>query len=352
MFLDSFVGLASLAVSIAGFINPHDVPNANIRVHLQSGQNGQSGLEAADGHLPSITLKDTSNRLLGGFYQDYYNSKKLGSDMYWNYDIKSQIPSELRSLELKMESFRDRGPVWGNELHSLDDALCLAYMSWSPEDSMFNYDARMGGVSGDLFYLCGHSWHYSGKQRKGYHLRCGWLDGDDSTGNSVHGVFINTDVMAKNNIEAFVRNNPDKSLCHWGVTFYKNASPHKRAPTKDVYGKKAYVTAGEGAIALCDSPTSWGISMLSLKEGIFCDMVTKTKVPICNRRKKEGCFNYNRRLNKAGRAIQRSLTLAMPTTNSTLSLMAALDISHESYELEYFVISDVNGTIIDDGTGI
>ncbi|KAG0353959.1 hypothetical protein BGZ54_001927, partial [Gamsiella multidivaricata] len=85
-------------------------------------------------------------------------------------------------------------------------------------------------------------------------------------------------------------------------------------------------------------------------EGIFCDMMTKTNVSLCNRHKKEGCFNYNRRLNKAGRATQRSLTLAMPTANNALPPRAALDISHDSYELEYFVISD--GTIIGDGTGI
>ncbi|KAG0215515.1 hypothetical protein BGX28_009563 [Mortierella sp. GBA30] len=128
-----------------------------------------------------------------------------------------------------------------------------------------------------------------------------------------------------------------------------------RAMTKDVYGNKAYVTAGEGVIALCDVPTSWGKSMASLQEGIFCDMVTKTKVPICNRGKKDGCFNYNHRSrsNNAGRRIERSLTLVPPTTsNNTLSPTAALDVSFTSYELEYFVISDINGTVIDDGTGI
>ncbi|KAG0350089.1 hypothetical protein BGZ54_004022, partial [Gamsiella multidivaricata] len=67
---------------------------------------------------------------------------------------------------------------------------------------------------------------------------------------------------------------------------------------------------------------------------------------------KEGCFNYNRCLDKAGRVAQRSLTLATPITNNTLSPRAALDISHGSYELEYFIVSDINGTVIDDGTGI
>ncbi|KAG0358236.1 hypothetical protein BC939DRAFT_441727 [Gamsiella multidivaricata] len=79
LFVDNIVGWASLVVGIAGLINPHEVPNAKIRVRFQSAKNGQSGLEAADSHLPAMTLKDTSGKHLGGYTQDYNGPKKLGA---------------------------------------------------------------------------------------------------------------------------------------------------------------------------------------------------------------------------------------------------------------------------------
>ncbi|KAG0359931.1 hypothetical protein BGZ54_009761 [Gamsiella multidivaricata] len=163
MFIDSLIGWASLVVGIAGVTKPHEVPNANIH----------NGLDAADGHIPTIKLKDTSGRYLGGYTQNYDNLKKLGFYMCWNYDIKSQIPSELRTLELKMESTKYRGSALNDQQHSLDDALCLAHMSWSPDDSMLDYEARRGAISGDLLYFYGYSWRHSEKTHNNYDLRCG-----------------------------------------------------------------------------------------------------------------------------------------------------------------------------------
>ncbi|KAG0244997.1 hypothetical protein BG011_002827 [Mortierella polycephala] len=208
---------------------------------------------------------------------------------------------------------------------------------------MYNYQARAGAITGDLFYFCGHAWYYSGKKHGTTDLRCGWLDGDDTNGGSVRGMFLNTDILGNGYINSYAANNPIPSdICYWGVSFTTGANPFNRSVPKDIYGNKAYVTAGEGAIALCDSPTSRGPSMLSLKEGVFCDMFTKTKVPICGRGEKEGCVNYNRRLSRAGRA-QRTMAANSVSRDS---------ISHDSYELEYFVIADINGTVIDDGSSV
>ncbi|KAF9103542.1 hypothetical protein BGX27_010539 [Mortierella sp. AM989] len=336
MFVDSIVGWVGLVLTIAGLINPSQVPNAKIRVKIQTGKDG-NGLNGAGGHIPSITLDDTSNRRFGEF--NARNKPKRGSDQYWNHDISTSIPSELKILDVKMEHFYLSGSqiVKG----SLNDGPCLAYLSWTPEDVIFNAEARKGAITGDLFYFYGHSWYPSGKNFGGKDLRCGWMDGDNTNGNSVYGMLLNTDILGSGYIGSYADRNPNpKDICYWGVSFSTGSTPRKRS-IKDTYGTKAYVTSGGGAIEICDSPTSWGPSMLSLEQGIFCDMVTKTKMQICGRGKKEGCVKYNCSQNKLGRP-QRTMTANSVSRN---------DISHGSYDLEYFVISDINGTVTDDGHG-
>ncbi|KAG0298971.1 hypothetical protein BGZ98_010395 [Dissophora globulifera] len=300
-----------------------------------------SGLSGSGGDIPSVVLGDTSGRNLGSFQTI---GATIGSDQYKNYDI-SASNSELKTLKVMMEVQSVQGGV--KVTRSLNDGLCLAYFAWTPEDTMFNYDARRGSITGDPFYFCGCSWYPSGKVRKGYEVRCGWLDGDNSNGNSVYGMLLNTDILGDGFIESYSENYPDPSaICHWGVGFSGGASPNsKRSPSLEKYGNKAYVTAGTGAIAICDSPTSWGPSMLSLEEGIFCDMVTKNKIPICSPGMKERCVSYNNNNSLAsGRARGQR--------NMTVNRLSRNEISLDSYELHYFVRSDVNGTVIEDGSEV
>ncbi|KAF9343250.1 hypothetical protein BGX26_006031 [Mortierella sp. AD094] len=284
MFVDSIVGFASLALTIAGFINPSQVPNAKVRLHIQAGKDGTEGLGEAGSHIPTISLLDTSNRFLGEFSAN--SQLKLGSDQYWNYDVSTAIPSELKTLNIRTD-------------------------------------------------YC-HSWYSPGKYYAEKELRCGWLDGDNSNGNSVYGMALNTDILGSGYIESYVQRNPNPGdICSSG------SSPFKWS-FKDTYGKKAYVTSRGGAIEICDSPTSWGPSMLSLEQWIFCDMITKTKVPICGHGKEEGCVEYNRGQNK----------LSRPQRTMTANNVSCRDISYDSYDLKYFVISDINGTILDDGSNV
>ncbi|KAF9984541.1 hypothetical protein BGZ75_003894 [Mortierella antarctica] len=350
MFVDSIVGWASLVVGIAGLLNPSKVPNAKVRLQIQTGKDG-NGLSGSGGHIPTIVLKDTSDRYLGEYEPNYLKPATLGSDKYWNYDVSTRISGELKTLDVKMEYSAADG--WGGlKWKSLDDGLCLAYMSWAPEDSMFNYEARRGAITGDLFYFCGRSWYPSGKSHGGTPLRCGWLDGDNTNGNSVFGMFLNTDILGNGYIKDYSQRNPKPSdICFWGVTFSGGSSPHKKRSTPaEAFGNKAYVTAGPGAIEICDSPTSWGPSMLSLEEGVFCDMVTKTKLPICGRGQNDQCVKYhdNRRSNNRGRpGGSRRAQRTIAANNVSRD-----DISFNSYDLQYFTVMDLNGTVIDDGSEV
>ncbi|KAG0315040.1 hypothetical protein BGZ99_007702 [Dissophora globulifera] len=322
-------------------MDPNSVPTAKVRVQFQSGRDGTQGLSDAGGHIPSVLLRDTSGRNLGGLPA---KGAKLGSDRFQNYDI-SIANSDLKTLEVMMETLSGDGTTTGTK--SLDDGLCLAQFMWTPGESMLFSQDRKGVISGDLFYLCGYSWYYSGKTHNGYELRCGWLDGDNSNGNSVHGMILNTDILGSGYIESYSKNYPNPSdICYWGVNFSGGASPHsKRSLPLEKYGSKAYVTAGPGAIAICDSPTSWGPSMLSLEEGIFCDMVTKTKLPICSPDMKDRCVSYN---SNHGPASGR----ARGQRNLTANKLSRDEVSFDSYELHYLVKSDLSGTVIDHGSEV
>lgn len=105
-----------------------------------------------------------------------------------------------------------------------------------------------------------------------------------------------------------------------------------------VFGNKLRVHKDLSAIELCDSPTSWGSSFLSLDEGILCDMSTKTKIPICKVGETVGCFVYE-----------------TPRANGRSAYSTKRDVyvkgSTMKYNATYFVISDANGKILDDGKG-
>ncbi|KAF8924516.1 hypothetical protein BGZ47_003958, partial [Haplosporangium gracile] len=342
MFIDSIFGWASMILTITALTDPKRVPNAKIRIQMQAAKNNIEGSPSDDGgQIPQITLGGTGGEYLGKYWAS--ERGKLKANQYWNYDIDTVEPVELKTLNLRMEYYGA-----GNKYRSLNDGLCLARMSWTPNDAMPNYDSRAGAITGDLFYFCGYSWYNSGQyDPKGKtQLRCGWLDGDNSNGGSVSSLFINTDVMGQGFLEDYAKN---KDLCYWGVSFGGGSiSLSKREDPASVFGNRAYVTSSDGAIALCDSATSWGPSMLSLEEGIFCDMFTKTKIPLCTDDIQKGCVKYNR---QGGRSNRGGALRAAPTT-ATRTLQAVNvsrdDISFLNYNLEYFQLTDLNGTVIDD----
>ncbi|CAO3566019.1 unnamed protein product [Mortierella alpina] len=352
MLVDNILTLAKVALAIIGLVGPpHTVPRGYIRVQILVGKNGYEGLGNAHGDLPHIQLGNPSQGDLGAFDPGTVKSPsvKLKSNHAWTYDIRTRHPGELKSLELKMgfKGLRQSFLTGGAIPQSLDDGICMAYLGWVPEHTMLNSKARAGAITGDLFYLCGYSWYYSGRKVDGKHLRCGCLDGDNTNGNSVYGMFVDTDVFGSEYVKSHAeKHSYPTDYCRLGIWFYPGAYPlsyHKRSLPQDRYGNNAYLTTGPGAIELCDSSTSWGRSMLSLQEGIFCDMATNTKVPICRNGQTAGCMLYDN--NRYGKRNLHGLHGTATAVNVSQEALA-----HTSYSLEYFVVSDINGTMIDDGS--
>ncbi|KAF9585699.1 hypothetical protein BGW38_001183 [Lunasporangiospora selenospora] len=346
--IDSIVGITGLLLTISSLISPSDVPKAKVRVQIQTGDvSGDSG-----GHIPSIYLK-ASDRGDIGSYTNWRTNDKIGTGDYWNIDIETTRPRELALLELTAKWTRyDNG---NKEMRSgpLNDGICIAYMSWTPESTMFNAKNRKGAITGDLFYYCGLDWYHSAKtipNKKGspYTPRCGWIDGDNSSGNSAYSILLNTDILGDGYLKGFYKGKRNiNEICGWGIGFSKGSLPRKRSAT-ETFGNKAYITAGEGAISLCDSATSWGPSMLSLSEGIFCDMETKSKIPLCRNGQTAGCMKYDRvqgRMNSRGRRGPPQRFLAPLNVSREVA-------SFDSYKVEYFTRSYTNGTVYDDGSDV
>ena len=72
------------------------------------------------------------------------------------------------------------------------------------------------------------------------------------------------------------------------------------------------------ATGLCESETSRGPDFVSLVEGKFCDMETKTLWPVCKDEEDGDCFDNNihlmRGVNKLGKRTGRRVTLARKYT--------------------------------------
>ncbi|KAF9580997.1 hypothetical protein BGW38_002143 [Lunasporangiospora selenospora] len=345
--VDSVIGFTSLILTISSFIRPYDVPNAKVRIQLQTGAvSADSG-----GHIPSVYLKGNDGYHMGA-YTNWRTNDRRERNQYWNYDIETTRPTELALLELKASYSRYDASTGLTRTGPLNDGICITYLSWTPEGSMFNAKNRRGAITGDLFYHCGFDWYYSGKSMpsKGvnYEPRCGWVDGDNSSGNSVHSVLLNTGILGNGYLKGFYNSKKNiQDVCGWGIAFYKGALPRKRSAT-ETFGNKAYITAGEGAISLCDSPTSWGPSMLSLSEGVFCDMETKTKIPLCHDGQTTGCMKYDRvqgKMNSRGRRGPPQRFLAPHNVSREA-------VSFDSYKVEYFTRSYMNGTVYDDGSDV
>ncbi|KAF9586170.1 hypothetical protein BGW38_008979 [Lunasporangiospora selenospora] len=347
IFIDSLVGWVGLILAIGGEISGTGVPNAKIRYHLQTGRSSTD----SGGDIPAVWLRDTSDRPLGAFTNPF-RSDKAGIDQYFNTDIETSQPSELRSLVFESQWTDYDMSTRQKRSGPLNDGICIAYLSWTPEASMYNSEYRRGAIIGDFFYFCGFDWYYSGKVKEfegqTAQLRCGWMDGDNSSGNSASSIDIDTDLVGRGFLEKNAKNLPQiQSLCGQGLNFARTVLPQKISIRK-TYKNKAYITGGEGAITLCDSPTSWGPSMLSMKEKIFCDMETKTKVPLCGGNTVSGCVQYDRvqgKPNNSGsHAPPERYLIPVNFTNG--------EIKPTVYKLEYFTLLYTNGTVLDDGADV
>ncbi|KAF9397705.1 hypothetical protein BGX21_008593 [Mortierella sp. AD011] len=324
MLLDTVLGVVGFLISAVSLIKP---PNDQgfVAVSIWNGRDNDD-LSGASGGFPWISIKGTGGEFLG---KDQDQNRKIASNAQKTVDVKVASNVEVRMIGLQMH-------------HT--DGICPAMISWKPSSNIPNAEHRAGFVVGDLFYFCGRPWTYSGQAHydngRRIDLRCGWLDGDNTAPGSAKLIDINTDYMSTTNIKRFDANN--YNICDLGFrtrTSYAAISPQKRASEHTAkFGNRVHVSRHLSAIGLCDSETSWGASFYNTEEKIFCDMSTKTKIPLCENGNVAGCFNYISPRSRFGNNNQRHGSIQ---TSS----------GPRNFNISYFVITDANGKIVDDGNG-
>ncbi|KAF9572938.1 hypothetical protein EC968_009244 [Mortierella alpina] len=376
MHVESLAAWATLVVHLAGLLVPSSVSERGVRVRIETGLDNTydratgTYLTNAGGHVPAVRV-NIAGEVMDGELQPSKLRRKFRKPFNQptvyrgprSFQIATNNNWEIRSLDIRMNAFR-YGVVRGPKI-TLNDEICLASFVWTPRETRPNYESRRGAITGDLLYFCGYKWYPSGKVYHGYELRCGWLDGDDTFGNSVKGLFLDLDKFGKGFVEAHAREHRDESsFCSDGVRFYPGSLPLSKrfitansnandstatttlAPIltpRSMYGNRALWSTQVSANELCDSATSYGPSMVNTKEGIFCDMTTKTKVPLCDSSRTEGCMDHSHLQKRDHPALSQNLY----AKNVPKDL-----VSFESYQIEYFTLTDVNGTIIDNGPHI
>ncbi|KAG0274693.1 hypothetical protein BGZ96_004139 [Linnemannia gamsii] len=328
--LDSILGYVGFVSTLLGWF-PSNPDKAEVRVKFWAGRDGFEGpnappLWSAGGDLPKIDVRSTANKWIG----KTENNLWIDSNALLQTDVKLSGNEEINYLTLTSDR---------------TDASCLALIGWTPNDSSPKGDKRKGYIIGDLFRLCGFAWNHSGQTVEvastgiEEYVNCGWMVRDRA--GFAGQLNINLDVMG----EGYIKNYKGKDLCYWGVTLRsgKSGRPSERSLSSSdghlaAFGNQVRVHKSLSAIDLCDSPTSWGSSFFSIEEGVFCDMSTKTKIPLCKAGETKGCFVYEKPIEngRGGYSTKRNVGVRGSTVR---------------YNATYLVTSDQNGRVIDDGRG-
>ncbi|KAF9899625.1 hypothetical protein EC991_008534 [Linnemannia zychae] len=347
----TWIGFYSLA---SNWFTGNNINSGSMRFTFLVGRDGADmdrgdGLWGSNGYYPRLYIRSTSGRWTG----EMWPAGKLDNNAQKHVDVKLDRNEEVQYI---------------TSIYTRHDALCLALMSWAPPPTTHNHKQRAGAITGDLFRLCGYPWNHSGQvifneKSVKSHASCGWWGTDRGFINNFN---INLDVMSY----GWLKDYKNSNLCGLGVSFRQGWNGEiPRPPTRGMlsasegplsapeeslppsagpsltperhlaaFGHHVRVNKELSAIDLCDSPNSWGSSFLSLDESIFCDMSTKTKVPICKSGDTDGCFVYER---------------PRATGRSRYSIKRAMHVrgSPVKYNATYFVLSDASGTVHDDGYG-
>lgn len=175
------------------------------------------------------------------------------------------------------------------ELYPGKNSICLAWVDVSNP-----FGARDPMVYGDVGYWCGRTWYYSGWYNgAGSEVRCMWMGQTKEpgpgtiNGMSFDGAYFNMEkehdpqkIMDDTcNVENINFERPN--VYPIGDEWLSRREDEEVENISNI-GNNLLIYDGEGAYALCESPTSFGPSFYSETEEALCYMVNKEIYPICN----------------------------------------------------------------------
>ncbi|KAF9180888.1 hypothetical protein BGZ51_009643 [Haplosporangium sp. Z 767] len=331
MYVDSFVGLASLILGIVALVKNDVYEKGTVEMKIWAGlDRGHAGF------LPSVQISDTAGDVQGDHDS---GSTWLAYNEMKTFPVKMRKNSEPKIIQIRaLNAF------------TFQDFSCIAMIGWNPSNALppVNEPAkRRGAIPGDVVSLCGGAWDYSGQEAHYTQLRCAWFGMRSHIQGTIRTLVINTDVISERNSPNL--NGERDTFCYWGTGMESSqlSGPPRSADLRQAriehnkdFGNRVRVHKSLSAIRLCDDPNSWGASFYSIDEGILCDMSTKTKIPVCKEGQAGQCFEYNKPSHMKYRdAGKRLISIRNQIDNSTYS----------SFTAEYFVTRDLNGTITDNG---
>lgn len=209
------------------------------------------------------------------------------------------------------------------QLNAGKDALCMAYITQQWPDN------TKRAWSGDMGRECGRDWAYSNIiiDDSGYKPDCTWLDQDHSNG--IWAAAIQIHMEDFNNITQNTGRDPN-FFCSYPALLFENDNyqtgagdnfwttkrrvkqrdtPIKRTRPRSAAMSSSIISSPDpshSAVKLCESDTSYGPDFVSLSEGIFCDMATKTHWPLCTKSVADNCYEWDSHtlINGAGQTVK------------------------------------------------
>ncbi|KAK4213403.1 hypothetical protein QBC37DRAFT_440817 [Rhypophila decipiens] len=202
-----------------------------------------------------------------------------------------------------------------------NDAVCIAYItnSWA--------DGQKYAWVGNWAETCQQNWYYSNIVLDGKSLSCAWVDrnGDVATTGfqmRIH-EFADDDGNRGKDTSYYCAGNPSlkwytdwepHSITYWttsqkrgiegpdelqsavavGPVKPANEKRKRLIGTRPYFNETRLVRSSDpehSAVKLCESPSSLGPDLVSLREGKYCDMSTREVLPLCGPGVTGNCFD-------------------------------------------------------------
>lgn len=314
----------SATISIVSFIaslfpSSSDTYSA---LRLGVGLNGGGG-----GNVPFVNLFNANYEFLGRKDPHSRHCQSNGYGSTTCFDQYDKV-GDGEFVDIKVDQSSNQQPVYIELEQVADDGICLAYITHTwPDGNKYGWIGEWGA-------FCGSDWYESNVivDSHGTKTKCIWLDRDHSDGQGFLGLHVYMPAFSKDwsnggskhpalwycqrsavmmayddvNDSRPRKFEEDRSLAE---EYASNAPNGTKTTGKRQVRKRSTEMAselvvsqhdGHSAVGLCSSDTSFGPDFLSIHEGSFCDMGTKTLWPLCDAETVDKCFDVETKVLKNG----------------------------------------------------
>ncbi|KAK0391810.1 hypothetical protein NLU13_1309 [Sarocladium strictum] len=318
----SLIGGASGLATLFDFMIPDPsavAERGNCLVTVQVGLDGTGGddgdLEGAGGHFPLVLLFNNNDDQIGQTADADMFLTQIGSGAFETLEIGTGSGNPSWKLPIPLTNGEPVAIV--ASVHT--DQICISSLTivWP--------DQQKRGWIGDNGAACGVAWYPSGiiVDDSNYETACTWINAeaaDDGLENLADAFYV--DLRAFNGRDPSIPDeanelsdeefwdqwcdNPETqefSTPNWG----RRATRVAAAPVgKSVKETRLVVSNSDrfSALDVCNDKNSFGPDFVSLKDGMWCDMGTKTTKPLCADHVDEDCFQLDE---SSGRKHKRSM---------------------------------------------